>query len=306
MAEDSRDVLMKLEMTPGKSLPAECTAVISAEDPMARGFRGTNTAGNLIRGNYFSIEDFTFDAGISDRGGADPDAQQAQNTRNQVNSVAQQVNRSFAATHNLIANAHSLIATLEQRVAQLESIIAGMPAGRGLSVGRNGGRTGGAGGFGNAGDAGRYEVKGGSGAETNAFNRFLTEGRNFLKREKRSYHSDLEPISITKRMDLSSPTLFDSMRNSFKFHAATIIRRKAIGGQMLRTYLRIDFGDVMITELNWDDDDVIKETFKFVCRSASVRYAIETPSTDPGRRGSAVLTPLEEVYWEFRDPTAGH
>jgi type VI protein secretion system component Hcp len=300
MAEDSRDVLMKLEMTPGKSLPAECTAVISADDPMARGFRGTSTAGNLIRGNYFSIEDFTFDAGISERGGSDPDAMQAQNTRAQVGDVARQVNRSFAATHAMISSAHDLISTLEQRVAQLESIIAGMPAGRGVRVGSNGSST-----AGSAASAGQYEVKAGSGAETNAFNRFLTEGRNFLKREKRAYLSDLEPIAITKRMDLSSPTLFDCMRNSFKFHSASIIRRKAIGGALLRSYLRIDFGDVMLTELNWDDDDVIKETFKFVCRSASVRYAIETPSTDAGRKGAAVLTPLEEVHWRLLDPSAG-
>ena len=297
MADDSRDVLMKMDMAPGKALPAECTAVISSDDPMARGFRGTASVGNLIRGNYFSIEDFTFDAGINDRGGTDADAMQARNTRAQVDDVARQVNRGMAATHSMIASANSMIATLEQRVAQLEGIIAGMPAGRSVRVGSDGSSSAGTAG----GRGGQYEVRSGSGGETNAFNRFLTEGRNFLKREKRAYLSDLEPISITKRMDLSSPTLFDCMRNSFKFQTATIIRRKAIGAEMLRTYLRIEFGDVMITELEWSDDDVIKETFKFVCRSASVRYAIETPSTDPGRRGAATLTPLEEVHWKLLD-----
>jgi type VI protein secretion system component Hcp len=40
----------------------------------------------------------------------------------------------------------------------------------------------------------------------------------------------------------------------------------------LQGYFRIDFTDVLLTDLDWDDGDTIKETAKFVCRQIQIQY----------------------------------
>ncbi len=266
MADENRDLLMKLEMTPGKFVPAECAAVIATDDTMASGFKGTTAAGPLIRGNYFSIDDFGFDIGISERGGADQMEAQAEDTRGQIEQVAKQVNRTVDA----------LQTRLRGMEAVLEQIKGGVPRDRA--------------------PGGVPPIKADGGGSM-AYNRFMIEGRTFLRREKNAYPSDVEPVSITKRMDISSPTLFDCCRSSFKFTSATVLKRKPVGKDALYGFLRLDFYDVMLIDLNWDDDEVTKESFKFVCRKAVVTYSMETPSKSAANKGAAVLTKLPAVEW---------
>jgi len=114
---------------------------------------------------------------------------------------------------------------------------------------------------------------GAGGGASSTFQRFMTSGRSALR--AKTYPSDLDAISITRRQDATSLTLLDACLHSVTFKSATILKRKAFGDRYLRTYLRIDFTDVMLTEFNWEEDDVIKETFKFVCRGAAVQYASE-------------------------------
>ena len=284
MAEDSRDVLMKLEMTPGKFVPAECLAVIDPNDKLATGFQGGPMTGATQRGNYFSIEDFTFDMGINGRNSADDAAVQDQNTIDQVADVAKQINKTADVLQQRARDAEQRARDLEQRVLDLEQHLRRGAGGAGDRPGR-------------AAAMPVPSVKTAGGRNSTAFGRFMTEGRAFSRRDKKGYPSDLEPISITKRMDISSTTLFDCCKTSFKFNSASILKRKAIGATGLFGFMRVDLFDVMLIELNWDDDDVIKENFKFVCRKAVVQYSMETPSTDPSKGGTSVLTQLPSVEW---------
>ena len=52
-----------------------------------------------------------------------------------------------------------------------------------------------------------------------------------------------------------------------------------------KAYLRIDFTDLLITELDWDEGEVIKEKYKFVCRGVKMQYK---PQASDGTLGSAV------------------
>jgi type VI protein secretion system component Hcp len=110
----------------------------------------------------------------------------------------------------------------------------------------------------------------GSSAE---YTRFMNNGRSATR--AKSYSANLEPVSITKMMDASSLTLFNACINSTTLDSAVLIKRRGGGAKHLRTYLRIEFTNLLITDFNWDEDDVVKEKIKFVCREAKVQYSIE-------------------------------
>jgi type VI protein secretion system component Hcp len=110
-------------------------------------------------------------------------------------------------------------------------------------------------------------------ASAGEYARFMNSGRSATR--AKSYSANLEPVSITKMMDASSLTLFKACINSTTLDSAVLIKRRGGGAKHLRTYLRIEFTNLLITDFNWDEDDVVKEKIKFVCREAKVQYAIE-------------------------------
>ena len=91
----------------------------------------------------------------------------------------------------------------------------------------------------------------------------------------RAYSSNLEPVTITKQLDQTSLALFDACIKSTTIDNAVLIKRRGSGFTNLATYLRFEFTDVLITDLNWDEDDVVKEKITFVCRKAEVQYRME-------------------------------
>jgi type VI protein secretion system component Hcp len=115
-----------------------------------------------------------------------------------------------------------------------------------------------------------------AGGSSSEFNRFILNGQAGLKNgNNKSFVGDLGEITITKRMDVSSPTLMGYCLGRQQFTSATLIKRRATGADQLRTFFMIQFNQLMLTSFDWADDDVVKETFKFVCRQAIVTYAVE-------------------------------
>ena len=277
MADDNRDLLMKMELTPGNYVVAECSAVVSSDDKLASGFKGTASDGNITEGNYFAVEDFSFEVSVSDpTDKKDAMELQARNTQDQVDDLGRQVGDSLSALQEQQQDLHSRIADLEALVAKLSGSTASRGA-RGVAANDTKIKT--------------------SGKTSTQYERFMSKGRDALRNPGDRYPSDLEQVTISKRMDRSSTTLFDKCRSSFKFASATILKRKAVGEDTLRGYLRIDFYDVMLTDLNWDHDEVIKEKFKFVCRKAVVSYAVETANTVANGKTAAVLTAQPTAEW---------
>ncbi len=90
--------------------------------------------------------------------------------------------------------------------------------------------------------------------------------------------SNFEKVDITKYFDISSITLFKHCTESTTIKTGSLIKRRGGGAQQLSTYLRIDFEDLLITNLDWDEDDVVNEKLSFICRKANVRYKIEQHS----------------------------
>jgi type VI protein secretion system component Hcp len=100
------------------------------------------------------------------------------------------------------------------------------------------------------------------------------------------YPLEVEPVSFTRLMDQASTVLFEGLCKSQTFASATIVRRMSTGdGAGGKAYLRLDFTDVMIVGLDWDEEDVIKEKYKFVCRGVKVQFR---PQASDGSLAAAI------------------
>lgn len=122
-----------------------------------------------------------------------------------------------------------------------------------------------------------------AGEKSEKFSKFLKSPTSI--RGADSYPSELEPVSITRRMDIASVTLFDKCQNLLIIDKAVLIKRRALGGDKLRTYIRIEFTDILITDFDWQEDEVVKETFKFICRGIDISYRPEQRGAKSGKGG---------------------
>ncbi len=129
--------------------------------------------------------------------------------------------------------------------------------------------------------------KGGSGSNSLEFARFMDMPPGGTLR---AYPSSLEPVEITKQLDVTSLRLVDACTKSTTFDSAVLIKRRGGGSATLGTYLRFDFTDLLITALHWEEDDVVTEKVTFVCRKVEVQYRVELPNGDMG-------APLPKQTW---------
>jgi type VI protein secretion system component Hcp len=88
----------------------------------------------------------------------------------------------------------------------------------------------------------------------------------------------LQQVTCVRQLDLASSELFAQVGKDAAFASAAIVRRKIVGGLPsadgnLMGYFRLDFKEVTITEVGWSaDEDGVKETLMFVCKTAEVVY----------------------------------
>jgi type VI protein secretion system component Hcp len=80
-------------------------------------------------------------------------------------------------------------------------------------------------------------------------------------------------------MDTASPLLVQRCFQSKPYVSAALVMRKVGGTQFgsdstiaALPFLRIDFSTVLITSVDWDAGDVVKEKCSFVCRGVKVKY----------------------------------
>jgi type VI protein secretion system component Hcp len=122
---------------------------------------------------------------------------------------------------------------------------------------------------------------------------------------KTSYPSDLDPFEFTRFIDIATLSLFQGLTTLKTFPTVSLVKRKAMGAVLtsdtsaLRGYLRLDFTDVLVISLDWDEDDVIKETVKFICRGVKVRYF---PEVLGGNKLDTTWNAAGET-WSFRNTT---
>lgn len=100
------------------------------------------------------------------------------------------------------------------------------------------------------------------------------------------YPVDMDPIEFTRSLDRASSVLLQNCIKRVNYDSATLIKRRPTGTQSAgEVFLRIDFTKVLMTNIEWSDDQPIKETCKFVCRAVTIHYKPQLPD---GSLGAAV------------------
>ena len=132
---------------------------------------------------------------------------------------------------------------------------------------------------------------GGSGATPD-----LSSGQDYAKWRdggEVEYPVDMDPFSFTRSMDRATSDLLTHCIERKPFDRATIIKRKAAGGAAAgEIFLRIDFTKVLLINVAWSHDEPIKETYQFVSRAVTIRYAPQLPN---GQLGD----PLPPAFWSM-------
>lgn len=116
---------------------------------------------------------------------------------------------------------------------------------------------------------------------------------SYILREKDDikYPVELQEISVTRQLDSASPIFLEACLTQQAFKKAVIVKRKVVGGVTETStvhhlgFLRMEFTEPLITSVDWEDGDVIKEKLKFVCRGLSVSYR---PQKNDGTLGDPV------------------
>ncbi len=136
-----------------------------------------------------------------------------------------------------------------------------------------------------------------AGASNDPFDRWRSAKDSDLRNI--SYPVLFDTFSFERIIDAASPVFFAQCANQISFRSATLVKRlsassTAGGGQLavlarsvqaLRAgrrggstetqsvgYLRIDFKDVMLTSLSWNDGDMVTESCEFTCSHMDVQY----------------------------------
>ena len=89
----------------------------------------------------------------------------------------------------------------------------------------------------------------------------------------KKYPVNVQPVSFTRPLDRASSALLQHCIKCTSFDSATIVKRKAAGSVAAgEAYLRMHFAGVLITDVEWSNDDPVRETCKFIARAITVHY----------------------------------
>jgi len=105
---------------------------------------------------------------------------------------------------------------------------------------------------------------------------------------------DMRPVEFTRLFDSSSTQLFTALTSSETLPVVTVVKRKASGvAASGLCYLRLDFEDVLMTELTWKDaTHVVIETGTFIYKKLKISYA-------PQSAGGSLL-PAVTADWAMK------
>ena len=88
---------------------------------------------------------------------------------------------------------------------------------------------------------------------------------------------EFDTFNFSRIIDGASPPFFQACCNQHNFRSAALVRRVEIGSRgggerQAKGFLRLDFRDVALTSINWDDGELVTESVTFICKALKVRY----------------------------------
>ncbi|MDE2580861.1 MAG: type VI secretion system tube protein Hcp [Rhodospirillales bacterium] len=135
---------------------------------------------------------------------------------------------------------------------------------------------------------------GGSGHKKGAkYRRFLETGVPQGGQDGLGYDVTLNEVTVERFMDRMSMQLLQLCLNQKPLDYIIIVKRKFTGNrQFHEAYLRYKFTDVLLTSIDWQDGESVKETLKFVYREVESAYK---PQKADGSLASAVSASFSYV-----------
>jgi type VI protein secretion system component Hcp len=110
---------------------------------------------------------------------------------------------------------------------------------------------------------------------------------------RQGHPGELQPVTFTRDIDAASTRLIRDCINCNSYKRITVIKRKASGGACAgEVFLRLDFIGVLLTEVDWSNDDEVQENCTFICRSVCVSYKPQLPNGTLGARISGFFSML--------------
>lgn len=96
------------------------------------------------------------------------------------------------------------------------------------------------------------------------------------------FQAEPQDVSITRRIDSSSPVLLQHCLETHRFDKAVLVKRSRTGTQgHLSGFLRMEFEKVWVKAIEWEDGDTVKETCKFKYAALKVTYVKRKPDGNP-------------------------
>ncbi len=88
------------------------------------------------------------------------------------------------------------------------------------------------------------------------------------------FKAEPQDVSVTRRIDACSPLLMQYCLDTKAFDKAVIVKRaQGVGAQaQMRGFMRMEFSDVRLRAVEWQDGDVIREVCKFKFAAVKVTY----------------------------------
>lgn len=110
------------------------------------------------------------------------------------------------------------------------------------------------------------------------------------------FKPEVQEVTITKQLEISSIRFLQSCFTYGKFQKAVLVKRKFTGNSDFHeAFLRLEFKEPLITGVEWDEGEIIREKLKFVCRGIVAAYRPQNRDGSLGDARSASWTPQRQL-----------
>ena len=123
--------------------------------------------------------------------------------------------------------------------------------------------------------------------------------RDRIERRERGDFVDMREVSYTRIMDSASPLLFKALTDCTTLKTISVVKRKAAGTTVSGLgYLRLDFEDVLLTQLDWKDSEhIMLESGTFIYRKLTIKYL--------SQKADGSLIPGSSATWKMKAQRTG-
>jgi hypothetical protein len=128
------------------------------------------------------------------------------------------------------------------------------------------------------------------------------------------FKPEIKEVTITRQMDISSVRFLQSCLQYGKFQRAILVKRKFTGNNAFHeAFLRLEFKEPLITGIDWDEGEVVKEKLKFICRGIVAAYRPQNATQEDTKADQKAITidgrlgDVHSASWDYLDlvdPTA--